>query len=96
MLTCDFCAEPTEDSDALVHYTDEFDLKFTEEVPGRTIVMHVHPEWLACPKCDKLIRAEDKIGLLMRARTSPIGWGHSVDVIQASFWEHRQAFPPDL
>jgi hypothetical protein len=46
-------------------------------------------EWLACPKCDALIRMDDRVGLLDQALNSPALTGiklRFLPIAHACFW----------
>jgi hypothetical protein len=86
-LRCDFCNRPTEnDYGKRTHKAQPF--SFPIFFQGKKIPINFSEDWLACEECDRLIRNNDRVGLLKRSME--LANDHiSVNLIIMMFWERR-------
>jgi len=88
-LHCDFCHDETVTDDGKrTHHSKEFAI--TVVTSKGIIPIHFTEEWLACPSCDALIRANDETSLLRRAMKNMGDSPISVALIHRLFWKNRR------
>ena len=86
---CDFCNRPTpDDNGTRTHLAEPFTLVMI--VNGASVPINFTEEWLACPKCDQLIRDGDKSSLLKRSLEFMPSDPESVMLIQSLFWKGKR------